>query len=161
MIAETLLGTLFGGAFRLAPEILKWMDRKDERAHEVKLLDKSIEADRLKLEANQKLAETQADERISLADMQALIEGVKAQGAQTGIGWVDAINSLVRPVLALQWLILLWPAAVVAGFSLAVSQGVPPLDALVRAFGTEEKALACSIASFWLVDRSLRKMSGK
>lgn len=28
---ETLMGTLFGGAFRLAPEILKWVDRKDER----------------------------------------------------------------------------------------------------------------------------------
>jgi len=28
---ETLLGGLLGGAFRLAPEILKWLDRKGER----------------------------------------------------------------------------------------------------------------------------------
>lgn len=27
---ETLLGGLLGGAFRLAPEILKWLDRKGE-----------------------------------------------------------------------------------------------------------------------------------
>lgn len=25
---ETLLGGLLGGAFRLAPEVLKWLDRK-------------------------------------------------------------------------------------------------------------------------------------
>ena len=30
---ETLLGGLLGGAFRLAPEVLKWLDRKGERSH--------------------------------------------------------------------------------------------------------------------------------
>lgn len=29
---ETLLGGLLGGAFRLAPEVLKWLDRKGEAA---------------------------------------------------------------------------------------------------------------------------------
>ena len=29
---ETLLGGLLGGAFRLAPEVLKWLDRKGDRA---------------------------------------------------------------------------------------------------------------------------------
>ena len=28
---ETLLGGLLGGAFRLAPEFLKWLDRSEER----------------------------------------------------------------------------------------------------------------------------------
>jgi len=32
---ETLLGGLLGGAFRLTPEILKWIDRKGERIHEL------------------------------------------------------------------------------------------------------------------------------
>ena len=35
---ETLLGGLLGGAFRLAPEILKWLDRKGERGHERAML---------------------------------------------------------------------------------------------------------------------------
>ena len=33
---ESLLGSLFGGLFRLAPEFLKWLDRKNERDHERK-----------------------------------------------------------------------------------------------------------------------------
>ena len=67
----------------------------------------------------------------------------------------------IRPLLALQWLIVLWPAVIIAGFALAVQTGADPLVALKAAFGVDEKAMAASVASFWLVDRSLRKMSGR
>ena len=158
---ETLLGTLFGGIFRMAPEVLKWLDRKDERAHELAMFDKQLEADRLK--GDQALAQinAQADAAIGAAEVQAIIEATKAQSMRTGIKWVDALNALVRPVLALQWLILLWPAVIVAGFTLAVASGADPLVALKAAFGVDEKAMAASVASFWLVDRSLRKMFGR
>jgi hypothetical protein len=32
---------------------------------------------------------------------------------------------------------------------------------LQSAFGIDEKTLAASIASFWLVDRSLRRLAGR
>lgn len=155
---ETLLGTLFGGLFRLAPEMLKWMDRKDERSHELAMFDKQLEADKLK--GDQAIAQTnaQADANIGVAEVQAIIEATKAQAVQTGIKWVDGLNAMIRPLLALQWLIFLWPAVVVAGFTLAVLHGTDPLVALKAAFGVDEKAMAASVASFWLVDRSLRKL---
>ncbi len=158
---ETLLGTLFGGLFRMAPEVLKWLDRKDERKHELSMFDKQLEADKLK--GDQALAQinAQADASIGAAEIQAIIEATKAQGVQTGIKWVDAFNAIIRPLLALQWLIVLWPAVVIAGFALAVQTGADPLVALKAAFGVDEKAMAASVASFWLVDRSLRKMSGR
>ncbi|MCA3174921.1 MAG: hypothetical protein ING36_05150 [Burkholderiales bacterium] len=158
---ETLLGTLFGGAFRLAPEILRWLDRKNERAHELAMFDKQLEADKLK--GAQALAQinAQADAAIGVAEIQAIIEATKAQSAQTGIKWVDALNASIRPLLALQWLILLWPAVVVAGFVLSVLAGDDPLNSLRSTFGVDEKALAASVASFFLVDRSLRKMFGR
>ncbi len=154
---ETLIGTLFGGAFRLAPEVLKWLDRNNERAHELAMFDKQIEADKLKAEAGQLLAETQAASALGIAEIGALIEGAKAQATQTGVKWVDAFNATIRPLLALQWLIMLWPAVIVAGFWMAVRAGIDPLVAMQGAFGIEEKALASSIAAFWLLDRSLRK----
>jgi hypothetical protein len=160
-VIETLLGTLFGGLFRMAPEVLKWLDRKDERAHELAMFDKQLEADKLKGDQAQRLADTQADATIGAAEIQAIIEATKAQAVQTGIKWVDAFNATIRPLLALQWLIVLWPAVVVAGFALAVQMGADPLVALKAAFGVDEKAMAASVASFWLVDRSLRKMSGR
>ena len=158
---ETLIGTLFGGAFRLAPEVMRLWDRKNERAHEAVMLDKQIAADTLKAQAAQQLAQTQADTQIGMGELDALVEATKAQATMTGVRWVDALNQLIRPLLALQWLIVLWPSVVVAGFLFSIQDGIPALAAMAGAFGTEEKALASSIASFWLVDRSLRKMSGK
>lgn len=154
---ETLIGTVVGGAFRLAPEILKWIDRKDERKHEATMFDKNLAADKLKAESGQALATIEANKAISLQEIQAIIEATKAQGQKSGIKWVDGLNSLIRPLLALQWLILLWPGIIVAGFMISVQHGTPALEALAAFFGQDEKAMAASIASFWLVDRSLRK----
>ncbi|MCL2658785.1 MAG: hypothetical protein FWD62_15520 [Betaproteobacteria bacterium] len=158
---ETLLGTLFGGVFRLVPEVMRLLDRKDERTHELNMFDKQLEADTLK--GNQALRQIEAQNAatIGAAEIQALIAATQAQAAATGIRWIDGLNSLIRPMLALQWLLVLWPAAIVAGFWLAVQGGVAPLLALHDAFGIDEKAMASSIASFWLVDRSLRKMAGQ
>lgn len=154
---ETLIGTVIGGAFRLAPEVLKWIDRKDERKHEATMFDKNLAADKLKAESGQALATIEANKAISLQEIQAIIEATKSQAQQTGIKWVDGFNSLIRPLLALQWLILLWPGIVITGFVLTVQHGTPALEALTAFFGQDEKAMAASIASFWLVDRSLRK----
>ncbi|GGH55394.1 hypothetical protein GCM10010975_12910 [Comamonas phosphati] len=44
---ETLLGGLLGGAFRLAPELLKWLDRQGERGHELAMQDKALEFEKL------------------------------------------------------------------------------------------------------------------
>jgi len=155
---ESLIGSLLGGIFRLFPEVLKWLDKKNERSHELLMFDKQIEADKLRASQQLALADAQAASSYNLADLQAIVEATKAQATQTGVKWVDALSALVRPILALQWLIFLWPAVVLAGFLLAVQSGVPALEALRGAFGVDEKALASSIASFWLVDRSLRKL---
>jgi len=45
---ETLLGSLLGGVFRLAPEILKWLDRNGERSHELAMQDKALEFEKLR-----------------------------------------------------------------------------------------------------------------
>ena len=40
---ETLIGGVFGGALRLAPELFKLIDRKYEREHELAMLGQEIE----------------------------------------------------------------------------------------------------------------------
>ena len=151
---ETLIGELFGGLFRLAPEVLKLLDTKNERAHELSMFDKQIKLDTLRAQANIENNNTS----IEIADIQAVIEATKAQGTVTGIKWVDGLNSSIRPILALQWLILLWPAVIISGIISTIGSGVDPLVAVNTMFGDEEKTMASSIASFWLVDRTLRKM---
>lgn len=154
---ETLVGTLFGGLFRMAPEILKWMDRKDERKHELSMFDKQLEADRMKGDQALVQINAQSAATIGAAEVQAIIEATKAQAVQTGIRWVDGINALMRPLITFWWVVVLYTAALVAQFLFLIDSGESTVQAVIALWGVEEKALVASIVSFWFVDRSLRK----
>lgn len=96
---ETLLGGLLGGAFRLAPEILKWLDRKGERGHELAMQDKALEFE--KLRGAQRMAEigAAAEAAWNVGAIEALREAVTAQGRPSGVTWIDALSASVRPVI--------------------------------------------------------------
>lgn len=160
-MVETLIGTLLGGVFRMAPEILKWVDRKDERKHELSMFDKQLEADKLKGEQSLELANVQAASAIGASEIQALIESTKAQSMKSGVKWVDGINSMVRPLITFWWVIVLYTAALVAQFFFLIDSGTEVTKAVLALWGVEEKALVASIVSFWFVDRSLRKGFGR
>lgn len=157
---ETLLGTLFGGAFRLAPEILKWIDRKDERKHELAMFDKQLEADRLHAESGERLAAIEAGKAVDVAELQALIAGAKAQAVRTGIKWVDAVNSLMRPALTFYWCVILYTVALAAQYMALTSGGLTNTDAILALWGPQEKAIVASMFAFWFMDRTLRKYNG-
>ena len=158
---ETLVGTLFGGLFRMAPEILKWVDRKDERKHELSMFDKQLQADTLR--GNQALDQINANAAAAMGagEIQALIEATKAQARQTGIKWVDGLNSLMRPLITFWWVVVLYTTALVAQFLFLIDSGADVTQAILALWGVEEKALVASIVSFWFVDRSLRKGFGR
>ena len=160
-MVETLLGTIFGGVFRLAPELLKWFDRKDERAHELAMFDRQLEADKLRGQLAIDQINAQAEASIGTAEVQAIIEATKAQAARTGIKWVDAINSLMRPTITFWWVIVLYTAALVAQYIALLDGGTNFLQTILKLWGPDEKAIAASIISFWFVDRSLRKGFGR
>ena len=158
---ETLIGSLLGGVFRMIPEFLKWLDRKDERKHELAMFDNQLKADTLKLEAGQKLAELEANKSIGIAEIQGLIAGVQAQAVKTGVKFVDGMSALMRPLITFWWVIVLYTVAIGAQFILLLQAGIPGVEAVVRLWGVEEKALVSSIVGFWFVDRSLRKSGMK
>ena len=41
-----VLGSLIGGAFRLAPELLKWLDKKNERQHELAMFERQVDLEK-------------------------------------------------------------------------------------------------------------------
>ncbi len=59
ILSGGLLGSIFGGLFRLAPEVLKWLDKKNERSHELLMFSRQcdLEAQR----GAQKLADIGAE----------------------------------------------------------------------------------------------------
>ena len=55
LLGGGIFGSLLGGLFRLAPEVLKWMDKKNERAHELLMFSQQCQLEQLR--GQQKLAE--------------------------------------------------------------------------------------------------------
>lgn len=99
MILETLLGGGAGALLRLAPEVLKLLDRKNERKHELALLDRNIEAEKARATAGLKEHELAADSAQMTSAISALTEALKGQFQKTGFALVDILNFSVRPVL--------------------------------------------------------------
>jgi hypothetical protein len=99
MILETVLGGAIGGLARMAPEVLKFFDRKNERKHELSLLDKNTAAEQARAASAQKGAELQADSAQITGAISALGEALKGQFQVTGNKLIDALNFSVRPVL--------------------------------------------------------------
>jgi hypothetical protein len=153
----TLLGGLFGGLFRLAPELMKWLDKKDERAHELSMFDKQIEADKLRSEQKIDEIETQGQYTLDTAGLAALQEAIKAQGQMTGIKWVDGVNSMMRPLITFWWVIVLSTVAEVCMYISLLHAGVPGVDAVLKLWGPEEKATVAGIINFWFLDRVIRR----
>ena len=149
---ETLLGGLLGGAFRLAPEILKWLDRKGERGHELAMQDKALEFE--KLRGVQRMTEigAAADAAWNTGAIDALKEAVAAQGHRSGVRWADALSASVRPVIT-YWFMGLYCAAKTAAFAVAVTAGAGWGDAILHAWTEADQALWAGVLNFWFLGR--------
>ena len=149
---ETLLGGLFGGAFRLAPEILKWLDRKGERGHELSMQDKALEFE--KLRGAQRMAEigASADAAWNTGAIEALRDAVRTQGEKTGVWWADALSSSVRPIIT-YWLMALYCAAKTVAFIAALNAGAGWGAAVLAAWSEADQALWAGVLNFWFLGR--------
>ena len=154
---ETLLGGLLGGAFRLAPEILKWVDRRGERGHELAMQDKALEFE--KLRGAQRMAEigAAADAAWNSGAIQALKEAITAQGRPSGVKWADALSISVRPVIT-YWMMALYCAAKTAAFVAAVTAGAGWGSAVLHAWTDADQALWAGVLNFWFVGRVFDKV---
>ena len=149
---ETLLGDLLGGAFRLAPEILKWLDRKGERGHELAMQDKGLEFE--KIRGAQRMAEigASADAAWNTGAIEALRDAVRTQGEKTGVWWADALSSSIRPIIT-YWLMALYCAAKTVAFIAALNAGAGWGAAVLAAWSEADQALWAGVLNFWFLGR--------
>ena len=149
---ETLLGGLLGGVFRLAPEILKWLDRNGERSHELSMQDKALEFE--KLRGAQRMGEigASADAAWNTGAIEALRDAVRGQGEKAGVAWADALSSSVRPVIT-YWFMALYCAAKTAAFVAAVTAGAGWGEAILHTWSEADQALWAGVLNFWFLGR--------
>lgn len=151
---ESLLGSILGGVLRIAPEMLKFFDRKGERAHELALLGAEMEFARVKGE----IAMRQTEAVMTVAEMDAISEALKEQGATARAAgkWVAAVSALVRPLVT-YWFVALYSAHKVASMWLAYAQSGSWQQVFVTSWNESDMGILSMIISFWFVSRSLEK----
>jgi hypothetical protein len=147
---ETLLGGVFGGLLRLAPEVFKLIDRKAERAHELSLLQAEMAFAQVKGE----IAMRQADVQLQTAELDAMGVAIREQSAtaQAAGSFVAAISALVRPTVTYLFLAL-YAGVKLASYLIAIEQGGNWQQVLVSMWGKDDLAVFNMILSFWFVGR--------
>lgn len=177
-----LFSLIFGGALRLAPELIKVFTAGKEADHEyrmsklqldidqarakqqIDLVNAQSEADLNKLNAQStadlKILQQQALKEADASDAALLSTAIQAQSKTTGIPWIDALSSSVRPVLTYWWCLGLYTAykaCLVISLYIGNATWREFAGTLVTEF---DQMIIASIFSFWFVDRSIRKSKG-
>ena len=154
MVGGGLLGSIFGGLFRLAPEVLKWLDRKDERKHELSMF--TLQTDLEKVRGTFRMEEKYAEH--STEQLKAIQEAFKEQ-SQTAkeAGWfVSAISALVRP--GITWALFgMYAGVKAAGLSIALASGAPWQDVVLKGWTADDFAMLNMVLTFWFVGRAIEK----
>jgi hypothetical protein len=152
MAVEALLGSLLGGALRMAPEVLSFLDKKNERKHELALGDQQYRVAELQFTTQRELKDADVEQSQFVSAMEALKEGIKAQSVSTGIKWVDAISSIVRPAIT-AWVFVLYSLVKMAQVKVALAAEVSREAAIMSVWTSDDVGMLSAIVMFWFVGR--------
>ena len=154
LVGGGLLGSIFGGLFRLAPEVLKFLDKGNERKHELAMF--TLQTDLEKVKGNFKMEEKYVD--YSTEQLKAIQEAFKEQTttAKEAGKFVSAVSALVRP--GITWALFFMYATVkAAGLMIALSSGAPWQDVVLKGWNADDFAMLNMCLTFWFVGRSIEK----
>ena len=157
LLSGGIFGSLLGGLFRLAPEVLKFFDKKHERAHELQMFSRQCELEQLR--GQQKLAEIGAerDRAIDTGVMDAFNAAINQQAemAKAAGGWAASLSASVRPVVT-YWVILLWSFVHLWFAWNAWLSGAEPREVFNTMMTADFMALVSGTINYWFLDRTLK-----
>lgn len=147
---ETLLGGVFGGLLRLAPEAFKLFDRANERKHELALL--SAEMEFAKVRGEIAMRETEAAMTVEELDTIGKAFTEQSRTATAAGKIVAAVSALVRPIISYAF-VGAYFAVKLATYLLAIDQGGNWRDVIVSLWTQDDMTIMFMIVSFWFVGR--------
>jgi len=158
ILSGGLLGSIFGGIFRMAPEILKYFDKANERRHELALFSRQCELEQMR--GQQKLAEigAQREAAIDVGVMDAFQSAIEQQATMVKAagGWVASLSASVRPVVT-YWVLFVWSFIHVWFAWNAWLAGAPATEVFKTMMTPDFSALLSGTINYWFLDRTLSK----
>lgn len=163
LLGSVLTGGIGGALLRLAPEVIGLFRGKSDNKHEYRM--RQLDRDIAKDGGAQKLREIDMRGQADLAnkDMLAYITTLKHQAQRTGIRWVDAWNSAIRPGITTAYMLMWGFVKLTMGVGLlAASLGAPETGSAILAgadamWGPNDDMALSGLLSFWFVGRVFDK----
>lgn len=158
LLGGGVLGGLIGGLFRLAPEVIKFFDKKNERQHELAMFDKQCDLE--KQRGAQRLQEIGAQHgmAVDVGVLDAFKSAIDQQTemAKAAGGRIAALSASVRPVVT-YWVLFIWSFAHVWFAWSAWLAGASPEVVFKTMMTADFAALVSGTINYWFMDRTLAK----
>jgi hypothetical protein len=151
---DAIVGGVLGGLARLAPEVLKALDRKNERKHELDMSKHQLEV--IKIQGHQKLEGDQL-----AADSAQVVAGVQAIQAayasmKTGFKFADTVSAMVRPWVTFM-IVHVWLLVKVAAYITMLKSGIDWNIAIQTLWTEDDVAMLAGVTNFWFLGRVFEK----
>ena len=145
----TLFGALLGFFSSSFPDVLKFLNQKRDRLHELALMDKQIEMAQSGQSSHLEeiRLQTEAQEQVALY----------AYARPSRVKWVEALSSSVRPVITYGFFFLYAGVKVAQWHVIVTLSHLSWTESLIRIWNGEDEALFAAVMSFWFGHRALLK----
>jgi hypothetical protein len=158
VLSGGILGSIFGGLFRMAPEVLKFFDKKNERQHELLMFTRQCELETLR--GQQKLAEigAQREAAIDVGVMDAFQSAIEQQATMVKAagGWAASLSASVRPVVT-YWILFIWSFIHAWYAWTGFRTGLDPTEVFKLFMSPDFSALLAGTINYWFLDRTLKQ----
>jgi hypothetical protein len=158
LLGGGIIGSLLGGVFRLVPEALKFLDKKNERSHELSMFEQQCKLEAAR--ADQKLAEIGAQHQaaVDVGAMDAFKLAIQQQTdmVKAAGGWAAALSASVRPLMT-YYLLGIYGVVKTCLIIAEINAGTPFVQIMPSLWGMDDMALLSGVVNYWILDRTLAK----
>jgi hypothetical protein len=143
----TLLASIAGFISSIIPEVVKYFKDANDKKHELAILDKQIQY-------NQTAASRSLEEIHISRDIQE--QASLYTTYKTEITWVDAVNGLVRPILAYSFFIMYMVVKYLQYAAISSTSHI--IEYIEIIWSTDDQAIFAGIISFYYGQRTFQKL---
>lgn len=154
----TIISAICGGLLRLAPEVLKFFDSRNDRSHELAMMDKQLAF--LQAQGTLKIDEARVttSAEVQKSQFDAMMAAYQAENVMLSNSsqWVNNINALIRPSVTFG-VFTLWAIIRLALIVYSFHATGNVTESLMNAWTPDDAALLSTISGFYFVGRTIEK----
>lgn len=142
----TLFASIAGFITSIIPELMRFFKDKHDKKHELELFDRQIKY-------NAEISQKELEEVRLVKDLEN--HNILYSTYNTGINWVDALNGLVRPVLAYSFFLMyVWVKYMQYQYLISHNLLAESLEII---WDVDDQAIFAGIISFYFGQRGFKK----